>query len=258
MIERALGVPVVQHDDGSRSGMHDLDIVFPDGQYGAVEATAAADAASIELWNLMNGGGRWIEDSLAGGWMVSVHPHARACRLRQELPHLLGRLERLGVAELRTRRRGDGLEDVARDLGIANAGQSATGFPGSIYITLQLPTERMGGFAADTGDALAEWLGEFLVQPGQHDVLAKLANSGADERHALVFFPGFTTAPFSVSDLLMRSDAPLPLVSPVLPAEVSHVWAVSLWASGDGMRWSAEGGWARFTKLQTNRSHRLA
>ena len=97
MMERALRVPLLQHDDGSRPGMHDLDIVYSDGQYGAVEATAAADAASIELWNLMNGGGRWIEDKVAGGWMVSVQPHACARPLRQELPHFLARLERLGV-----------------------------------------------------------------------------------------------------------------------------------------------------------------
>lgn len=248
MIECALGVPVVQHDDGTRPGMHDLDIAYPDGRCGAVEATAAADAGSIELWNLLNSGGRWIVDDLAGGWTVSLHPHARARRLWKELPLFLSRLERLGVTEVRTRFRRGALEQVAGNLGIANASQGGTDFPGSIYITLQLPIERMGGFVADTGDALAMWLAEFLAEPRQLDVLSKLTGSGAEERHVFVFLPGFTTAPFSASDVLLRSDAPLPQEAPVLPAAVSHVWAVSFWASGDGMRWSPTGGWERFSK----------
>lgn len=133
MIEYALGVPVVQHDDGTLPRMHDLDIAYSDGRRGAVEATAAADAASIELWNLMNSGGRWIVDNLAGGWAVSLHPHARAQRLWKELPLFLSRLEQLGVTEVRTRFRRGALEQVAGDLGIANASQGDTDFPGSIW-----------------------------------------------------------------------------------------------------------------------------
>ena len=48
----ALGVEVVQHDDGSRDGMHDLDILRADRR-DAAEVTAAADAESIQLWKLV-------------------------------------------------------------------------------------------------------------------------------------------------------------------------------------------------------------
>lgn len=58
--------------------MHDFDLVRDGQRFAAVEVTAAADAASIELWKLLNGGGRWIQGGLAGGWMVSLIPTSRA------------------------------------------------------------------------------------------------------------------------------------------------------------------------------------
>jgi hypothetical protein len=51
-MEAALpGVKVVQHDDGSRPRMYDLDLVRESAVFAACEVTAAADAESIELWN---------------------------------------------------------------------------------------------------------------------------------------------------------------------------------------------------------------
>jgi hypothetical protein len=132
--------------------------------------------------------------------------------------------------------------------GVTDAVQGETSFPGSIYVTLELPAERSGGAVAETGCALAGWIGAFLRDPDQQDVLAKLARSGASERHAFVFLPGFTTAPFPVSDLLMRTDPPLPIEHPRLPPEVTHIWIVSMWSSGVGFRWSPGIGWLTFDK----------
>ena len=106
----------------------------------------------------------------------------------------------------------------------------------------------MAGFVARTGDVLAEWVSEWVVRPDQADNLQKLRESGLAERHLFVVMPGFTTAPFSVVDLLTRDNAPLPTVPPKLPAEVTHLWILSLWNVGDGFRWSPDGGWSRFDK----------
>jgi hypothetical protein len=97
------------------------------------------------------------------------------------------------------------------------------------------------------GDALARWVGEFLVHERQ-DVCVKLASSGADERHAVVIVPGFATADFAVVDLLMRDDAPLPDFAPDLPDAVTHVWVMSTCSRGWGVRWSPDAGWTRFDK----------
>jgi hypothetical protein len=64
-----------------------------------------------------------------------------------------------------------------------------------------------------------------------------------------VLVPGFTEAPFGVTDLLMRDNAPLPVDAPNLPTEVTHVWVASLWGSGSGFRWDPAGGWSAFAKL---------
>lgn len=162
MIEAALdGVTVRQHDDGSQPGMYDLTIAYEDGRRAAVEVTAAADAASLELWNLVNGGpGRWIEPSIRGGWMATLEPTARAKRLRAELPGLLGRLEDADIREVRLSLRRNETDSFAaelRDLGIVGVHQSGTEFPGSIYLTIELPIERSGGFVDETGAAVPPW-----------------------------------------------------------------------------------------------------
>jgi hypothetical protein len=254
LIASAFGVPVVQHDDGSEAGMHDLDVLHADGSVGAVEVTSAADGDSMALWRLMNDRDeRWIVTGLAGGWMVSLVPEARGRRVWKELPDLLLELEAQGLKELPGRPGGGAHPDshlatVAHALGVARAHQSGTDFPGSIYITLHRRTELTGGFVADTSDALVGWLGEFLALPAQGDVRAKLGRSTAPDRHAFVIVPGFATAPFSVTDPLMRDDAPLPTIDPRLPPEITDVWAASTWRGGAGFRWSTSTGWARFDK----------
>jgi len=75
--------------------------------------------------------------------------------------------------------------------------------------------------------------------------------SGADERHLFVILPGFSDPPFAVADLLMRDDPPLPSIAPVLPPEVTHVWAMSTWDTKSGMRWAAKSGWQYFDKQTT-------
>ncbi len=251
MIERALGVPVKQHDDGSKRGMYDLDVLYPDRPPAAVEITAAMDAESVELWKLMNESGeRWQVEGLAGGWEVSVLPSARKKQLYRGLPDLLLELERSGIRELRVEQRsGQCIEEVARKLGVLDAVQCSTSYPGSIYILVEDLDEQEGSIVPETGNALAMWLGEFLSGPEREDVRKKLAQSGAVERHAFVFVPDFSIAPSTVELLLNLDGTPLPAKGPQLPAEITDVWAASTLSSSSGFRWSPSGGWLRFDKM---------
>jgi hypothetical protein len=245
VMEAELGRPVAQHDDGSRPGMHDLDVFNGEGRRAAVEVTAAVDPASTELWNIVNGRGRWLEPDLAGGWGVTVKPNAR--HLRRELPPFLRSLERAGI-----RRFPDPAMQptaIVSPRGVVEATQSSTEFPGSIYVLLDFPVDQIVGFMADTGDALAAWLGDFLHDESRADLRQKLARSGAAERHAFVIISGLSGVSFSVTGLLIANDAPLPLVAPSLPPEVTDVWTASTWDSGVGFRWSsATQRWQRFAK----------
>lgn len=248
IIHDALAVPVEQHDDGSAPGMYDLDVMYPDRPWAAVEIVAAADAESIQTWKLMNGRGegrRWVVDGLQGGWLVTILPSASAKGLWKRLPPLLAELESQGVRRLTDE---DLADEVADELGVIDAWQSGTDYPGSIYVTIEIPAERSGGVVPDTGNALAAWIGQFLLEPGQGDVLRKLGRSSAPEKHAFVIVPGLTTAPFGVADLLLRSEAPVPVEPPMLPSPVTCVWTVSTWNSGGGFRWSPDDGWQTFRK----------
>ncbi len=55
---------------------------------------------------------------------------------------------------------------------------------------------------------LAQWIGDWLREPEQGDVLGKLAASGTVERHVFIFVTGFSPAPFQVQYMLMSDDPP--------------------------------------------------
>lgn len=79
--------------------------------------------------------------------------------------------------------------------------------------------------------------------------MAKLARSGASERHAFILVPGFTSAPFGVVNMLWRDvDDVAPTTPPELPDEVTHVWLMAFWTIGSGLRWSPRGGGERFRR----------
>lgn len=252
VIAAALGLEVVQHDNGSSDSMHDLDVYDGAIRAAAVEVTAAADGQVIALWKLVNPPGhRWIESTLAGGWMVTLRTDTRAKRLRRELPALLEWLEAEGIraAAVDDLHPVDPLRQRLDELGIVSVDQSGTDFPGSIYLTVDIDNERSGGMVADHSDAVAEWVGVFLADAERADVRRKLGRSGAIERHAFVIVPGFSEAPFAASDPLARDDVPPPTTAPTLPAEITHVWVMSTWNSTWGFRWSPPPiGWQPFAK----------
>lgn len=244
-IEAALpGVTAVQHDDGSRPSLYDLDLVRGDVAFAACEVTAAADAESIELWNLINGSDeRWIEDDLSGGWLVAVTPRCQAKRLTKELPGLLREIEKHSAGPMYA-----AVAERLVALDVASANRGGTDFPGSIYVTLQRDAQRTGGMVATAGNGLVYWFDDWIREPAQKHNLEKLRAAERSEHHLFVLFPGFTTAPFSASDVLMRPDGPLPDVAPNLPMGITDVWFMSMWAAGDLFHFG-DGCWSRASKV---------
>ena len=244
VVGQALSVSVEQHDDNSQDGMHDLWIVYPNRPHGAMEVTLAADSESIQLSGLMEGGRRRIFPGLVGGWHVVLDPSARAKTLSTELRPLLADLEAAGQPSVDVELGGvvEGTwEQRASDLRIVHLFQGRTDYPGSVYISVE-PRES-AGMVAPTGDAIAAWIGDYLrVQ--RPDVLAKLARSGVEERHAFVLVPMFTTAPFAVTELLMNQHARSSVVPPQLPTEATHVWVVGAFYDVEGFYWAPGIGWS--------------
>lgn len=249
ILSRALQADVDIHDTGTASSMYDLEITYTGGSRAAAEVVAAADADSISLWRLVNDRSdrRWQVEGLVGGWSVSLDPRARGKRVLAELPDTLRRLESHGVNDIRNAF--DASFEYVQTFGVRDARQFPTDFPGSIYVMIDGPLERMGGMVPETGNPLGRWIGNFLSEEGRQDVRTKLAASMLPERHAVVFVPSFTVAPFQVIDLLIRDEAPLPEDRPSLPEEITHVWAFSSWNSGVAFHWSPSAGWIQHPKL---------
>lgn len=179
-VRRALkGATVEQHDDGSQPGMPDLLVRYPDGRTAAVEVTRSVHSDATALWRVIGNPGRWIDESLRGGWTVRILPKARGKMLRSR-PILLRQLETDGVVTADDRGSGE-LARTLRDLGLERVHQSGTDFPGSIYPILALPSEQTAGFVPETAEALMAWVRDWVVVPRRSDNLAKLARSGADE-----------------------------------------------------------------------------
>jgi hypothetical protein len=249
-IGSALGeVDVRHHDDQSQDRMFDLEVRCGDETIAAVEVTMAADEPSIELWRIIQRGGSWVVDGVVGSWHVALLPNTRARDVLPNLPALLRDLETAGVPSVRPGSfHHGGFEEAAARLRIADLLRLETSHPGKVYLNVEQPLDKRGGAVADTGDALAEWLGPWIRHPKRARKLDKLVCSGAGERHLFVVLPSDSDAPFAVTDLLFRPSAPLPTIPLDVPDEVTHVWVVSTWEVGDGMRWSREDGWERFAK----------
>lgn len=249
IIAGALKAEVDLHDTGTASGMYDLEITYADGSRAAAEVVAAADAESIALWRVMNdvSADRWQVDGLVGGWSASLVPDARGKRVLAELPGICRRLENFRLQDIRDSP--DASYEFAQSLGIRSLKQAETAFPGSIYVMVEQPSERTGGMVPQTLDPLALWLVEFLEHDDRRDVRLKLVASGLAERHAVVFLPGLSIAPYPVMDLLFRNDAPSAGAAPGLPEEITDVWAFSSWTSGLAFHWSPSAGWLRHPKV---------
>jgi hypothetical protein len=250
ILQAALAVPVEQHDDQSMPGMYDLRILYPDGSAGAVEVTATADGEMIAFSRAIDWEA-WDVAELRGVWAVWAAASARVkTRLKNELPLVLGTFEMAGVRRFSPDfTPGVPGAALAADLGVMHAHRGGTRSPGRIHLSVDLPFERASGFVPTTGDPLAEWVTTFLASPRCEDVRRKLRESGTRETHVFVLIPGLVAdAPFAVIELVMQDDAPLPLVDPEVPTEISNVWASTPGQTGTVFRWSPAAGWSTFGK----------
>ncbi len=235
-IELALGRPVALHDDNKRPSMYDLRIGPADAPDLAVEVTAAVDAEYTETWNAGPAKGS-MTLRLKRSWTVVIASGARVRTIRKRLEPLLMELEARGLHHLRAdhllRRADERLFDTFVALGIEHAWCSKEAGAGRVYLMM----DGAGGAVDESGAALPPWIGEFLRDPKQADVLRKLAASGAPRREAFII-AALRGTPWPVEGYLMRDLDQLPPIAPDLPDPVTGVWVVSSFAfSGRGVRW---------------------
>lgn len=108
--------------------------------------------------------------------------------------------------------------------------------------TVSLNVPGVGGTVDHLGSSVPGWLGRFLRDPDQADVLKKLQQSGAQTCHAFVITELYGT-PWSVESYLSQQIIDhVPPEPPDLPSPVTAAWLVpTLGGNGlywDGKRWS--------------------
>ena len=182
--------------------------------------------------------------------MAALRPTARMKSLRADLPPLLQTLEGRGIREARAR-------------GVVGARSLRRDSPSAWDPPLVPVRHRLRGFRllhhrARLGAHRRR--GAHRRPPSGRVVgdLAGSARQGRQPREARSLRRG-GAAPVLDSARLRRgavrrcgpTDArrwSLPDADPDLPPEVTHIWVVSTWDSGAGMRWAPDAGWSRFAK----------
>jgi hypothetical protein len=179
-----LRVPVTVHDRRSGHSTYDLEVRYPDGRRGAAEVVSTRAETQAAQLGALRRAGYTADTRLSHLWIVRVPPETVIRQVLRELPGFLAELERAGITDLnRNRYYGPAMHERLRNLHVSSckalppAGRHPPGF----YVC----PEATGAWVGD-GEEIRLFCEEFLTDPAQADVLNKLDESGADERHAVV------------------------------------------------------------------------
>jgi hypothetical protein len=232
-----LHVPVTVHDRRSGHSTYDLDIQYRDGRRGAAEVVSTRTQVQAAHLGAVRRVGYTEDRQLTYAWVVRVLPDAVLSRVLPVLPAFLAELERSGMTEL-NRNRFYGLEmhQRLRSLHVSSclAYPRPAGRPPGFYVY----PEASGAWVGD-GEEIRLFCEEFLWHPAQADVLRKLNESGADERHAVVITTHGQLGLHTAVDLRLT-----PSQVPDLDNCIDWLWVI---ASQDlparGCYWTHQHGW---------------
>lgn len=244
-VEAHMGAPVVQHDDQSTPGMHDLEIHYADGRVGAVEVTAAEDEQLAARQAAISREPELRHRGLKHGWLVVLAEGARVKTARTELPGLLSALERAGSLDVDVFTAAsfddeEHLSWVPDHLARAKV-QSAKAtdlYPaGTIVITAAMSV----AWLSTTPDDVVTFVEDFITS--RPTDVAKLQRADADERHLFIWSGTHSTGQVELRALGLDVSG-LPQRAPRLPEGITHVWvAPQAMRPSRTVTWSAATGW---------------
>jgi len=219
VIQLALHVPVIPHDDRAGISKYDLKILYPGGRTGAAEVVSTRDQDRMSLTSAAGKRGYARCSELTRLWIVSAFPGTNIRKNAKGIRALLAELEQAKADRL-SRADRHPLTTFMLDLGIDSCWSSPPTLkhPPGFYVT----PDALGAWVGD-GESVGKFCEEFLADEKQADVLAKLRRAEADERHAVIILTVDELGPFTAID-----GGALPTSAPVLPPEVDWLWAIGL------------------------------
>jgi hypothetical protein len=242
IIEKELDCTVAIHDDNSQPHMYDLRIGAVEAPDVAIECVGAVDSDFTETWKRGPGRGP-LHLKVKGNWTIGITWKTQIRTIERHIEPILQNLEEQDVSEVRVdhflKRDDSGLHKELESLDIRYV--SCFRMPGTGRVHM-IP-DGVTGFVDAAGSALPQWIEEFLCDPKQEDVLAKLRRTSAQERW--VYVPvTFGGAPWPVWSYLMGELECLPTTEPNLPSPVTGIWVASTFGT-HGVRWDSAG-WRLF------------
>lgn len=232
-----LGVPIDIHDRRSGHSTYDLEIRYPGGRRGAAEVVSTRTGAQAAQAGAVRRAGYTEDTRLRYAWIAHVSPDAMISQVRAALPEFLAQLERDGITDLnRNRFYGVEMYQRRRALHISSClALPATTRPPGFWVY----PESTGSWVGD-GEEIRLFCQQFLSDPAQADVLAKLAASGADERHAVIIATHGQLALHTAVDLRLT-----PARAPEIDSGVDWLWVIaSQKLPARGCYWTRQNGWA--------------
>jgi hypothetical protein len=258
VVARLTAARVFLQNDGSQSGMVDIRVEYP-----------GRPAAYVEVWTDVGGGyaSTYAELLKRGGQLPLEVPVARSGRdwfmtvsgathlrtLEDELVAHVTALEATAttfeiVADLVTLSRHPN-PSVARlvELGVVMLSSRPASAEHGV---IRLYPSGITGPRLVSWPPVLDWVAQTLTSPRLADVRAKLARTGALERHA---FLGITfSSPGNVYFALSRDDRTLPSEPARLPAEITHLWLMNAPPLGRCLAWFPDRGWLDVSKHWAN------
>lgn len=222
--------------------MYDLRIDLGDGRFGAVEVTAAEDQALAATQGAISKRPMLHCPELRFGWLVCLAQGGNVNEARRRLPATLARLEAEGlsyVSDYSWDEETEWASELIRTRHLQMAAVSLTMTPGAVGITGPMRVEWMSLNPED----VVQFAEEF-VERRPSDV-AKLAASGADERHMFIWSRAFSEGLVQLRPLGLDIES-LPQRAPKLPEAVTHLWVANEGARPSRIvHWSPTGGWVQ-------------
>lgn len=233
-----LRVPVTVHDRRSGHSMHDLEIAYGDGRRGAAEVVSARTAKQAAQLAAVRRAGYTADRRLRHTWIARVPPDTVIKRVLPLLPEFIAELEQAGITDLsRNRYYGPQMHARLRALHVTSAQTypPTAGHQPGFYVY----PEATGTWVGD-GEEIRLFCEEFLAGPAQADVLRKLADADADERHAVVIATQNQLGLHTAVDLGL-----VPRRSPDLDSCIDWLWVIaSQNLPARGCYWTPHHGWA--------------
>ncbi|MGA2185851.1 MAG: hypothetical protein ABSH47_22760 [Bryobacteraceae bacterium] len=199
--------------------VYDFDVTYPDGTKAALEVTLSTDQESINTLAHLRAQ-RSVVDAVTcqHSWVVNPHPDCRIDLIRKDVDRYLSVIEAEGVTEFTAEpgRMTPSVSRIFQDLRIVEGLRVPASPPARIWIGG--PTSSVEGSIVNPDDLQQA----IEYEANKDDNRRKLKASHCKERHLFVCIDPLNTEAWQA---LITGGTPI--LPPMLPVEVTHVWAAT-------------------------------